>query len=108
MVGVAKDAERAPVLGIEPLDRLEQTDHRDLLEIFVGDAAVPVATREVVRDSEMAFDQRVAERAVMRAAELDEVGVERTGGAPSPGAASFMQSREPTCASRSGRHVRGS
>ena len=72
------------MLGVESLDRLEQADHRDLFEIFVGDASVPVPTGEVVRDTYVTLDERVAKRAITRAAELEEVRVERTRRVPPP------------------------
>src|SRR5262249_22326471 len=72
--------ERHAALGIEALDRLQQADRRDLQQVVVGDAAVPVTAGEMVRDAEVALDQLVAECAVTRAAVLVEVRVDRPDG----------------------------
>ena len=70
-------AERRTVLRIEPLDRLQEADHRDLHEVVVGDSPVAVPVREVVRDPEMTLDELIAKRSVAGAPVLEEVRVDR-------------------------------
>ena len=68
-------AERWAPVGIEALDRLQQSDGRDLDEVLVGDSAVAVAVREMVGNAEVLFDEIVAEGAIPSALVREEVGI---------------------------------
>src|SRR3712207_4794382 len=52
--------ERGAALRVEPVDRLDEPDARDLHEIVERLVAALVAPRELAREREEAFDQLVA------------------------------------------------
>ena len=63
MVGKAKLGEREATLGVEPVDRLEQAERGDLLEI-VDVRDVVIAASELVGEGKKPLDDRVACRRI--------------------------------------------
>ena len=80
MVGNGKARERESALGVEALDRLEEAERGDLLEI-VGVGAAVIAASEVVGEGKKAGDECVACRRIMIAA----IACEEPGGIVSRG-----------------------
>src|SRR5215212_1808116 len=64
--------ERGLAVGIEAVDRLEQTERSDLDEVVEGLAAALVAPRELAGERQEALDQRVARGRVAAVVVLDE------------------------------------
>ena len=62
--------ERCAVLGIEPIDGLDQADHRHLAQVVV--ALAPKAIRNVRRETHVPFDELVAQLAALRRGEGSE------------------------------------
>ena len=81
MVGRRERRELQPAVGLEALDRLEQSDQRHLAEVVGGLAAVRESSGEELGETHVLLDQLVAQVAVARAAVLGEllVRVSRVG-----------------------------
>ena len=64
--------ERHTDLGVEPIDRLDERQHRDLLDVVVSPGRSVVALGDVHREAHVLFDDAIADAAAPGAPELGE------------------------------------
>ena len=68
--------ERGASIGIEPFDRLEQAEHRDLFEVVERFAPIRESAGEGLREMHMMLDETVAKPTVVRASVLAKLAEE--------------------------------
>ena len=66
IVGIAKDRKSIPRLGIEPVDRADQTDRAGLFEVLERLTAATEAAGDVLHHGQVAGDDLVAQRVAVR------------------------------------------
>ena len=71
--GHRERGELEPAVGLEALDRLQQTDEGDLTQVVERLAAVRKAPRQELGESHVLLDELVPEVAIARAPVLDEL-----------------------------------